>query len=207
VTVCIAAVCEDGRGIVAACDRLMSAGSTSSDSILKAHRLGTHWLAMVSGNDISHVTPILKRAETQLAETRYMPEEVEGALAAAYADETRKEAERTLLAPLGLTMKEFCAGPGESWHPGLYAQLTDQIQRVTLGCDFLVCSFDLDHMHEAAILHVSGARHRASSRRYWLLGDRLRVSSSNLLVEFPPLRSPNEVPISSLSCVRGEVHG
>lgn len=87
-TVCAAAICDDGESIVAICDRRMSLGYTSTDALLKACLVDPNhrWLALYAGDDIGRVVPILRDVKSRLNSPgiRTVPE-VEKAFRAACA--------------------------------------------------------------------------------------------------------------------------
>lgn len=66
VTVCIAAICDSGKSLIAVCDSKLSLGYTSSDkAALKAHRLNKNWGLLYAG-DTSPIVPILLRMREDL---------------------------------------------------------------------------------------------------------------------------------------------
>lgn len=64
VTVCIAALCEGGKRIVAVSDHMVTFGSFSTDgTTLKSEPLHPNWYAFFAGDEIGHVRPILSHAK------------------------------------------------------------------------------------------------------------------------------------------------
>jgi ATP-dependent protease HslVU (ClpYQ) peptidase subunit len=156
-TVCAAAVCQDGQGIVAICDRLMSmsVGSVSTESMLKAHRVhGTRWVALIAG-DVSDAPGVLRGVRERLTESQGTPEEIRQAFEDVCTDEIRRKV-RPILSKWNLAMKDLQSGPSPSLHPFFYNKVMSEIAGLrSLGCSFLVCGFGPNHSDEAVILEVT----------------------------------------------------
>lgn len=155
VTVCIAAACEDGRGIVAVCDRLVSVGSLSAESILKAHRVhGTRWIALVAGDDVGYAPGVLRGVRERLAEAQGTPKEIRQTFEDVCADEIARKV-RPILSKWNLTIEQIHAGPSASLHLSLYDKIVADIDREKgLECAFLVCGFGPNASDEATILEI-----------------------------------------------------
>jgi 20S proteasome alpha/beta subunit len=66
VTVCIAAICDRGKSIVATCDSQLSVGCPSSDrAALTAYRLNRNWGLMYAG-EVAPIVPIVQKISEDL---------------------------------------------------------------------------------------------------------------------------------------------
>ncbi len=59
-TLCIAAIAEDGKSIIGVADTRVALGYTSGESLIKASRVSPKWVAMFAGDDISRCEPIFE---------------------------------------------------------------------------------------------------------------------------------------------------
>jgi 20S proteasome alpha/beta subunit len=139
-TVCIAALADGGRSLVLVCDGMLStewfSGDRTADKLFPIHR---SWWAMIAGNSLSHVAPVIESATLLLS---MVPDE-ENTLVAimrcmtmAYQNERAQRAESLVLSPIGLTWKTFREKP--EWQP----HLAERLNSVDLGFTVLVGGFD-----------------------------------------------------------------
>lgn len=171
-TICAAAVCEDGRGIVAVCDRMAGQGATSMESILKATRIhGTRWVALIAGEDVGFAPGIMRRVREQLAETQGTPDEVREAFEEQCAYELRSKI-RTILSRWQLTIEQLF-DPEAAIDKPFRAELIARISAVTLECSFLVCGFGPRLSDEATIFEIGSAgqiREFSEPTSFWAIG-------------------------------------
>jgi 20S proteasome alpha/beta subunit len=141
-TVCIAALADVGKSVVMACDTMLSGSDFSGDKVaFKLYPLSDrfHWWAMVSGDDITHIVPIIEAATLNLLGLSGSSNDratVERAVVAAYQDVRTRYAEDLVLAPIGMTMETWRSCPEWQGH------LVEKLEGVDLGCQLLVAGFD-----------------------------------------------------------------
>jgi len=150
-TVCVAAICatEDGRPsgtIVTASDRLLTWGSSTSETALKAARLAPAWMTMIAGDDITRgVEDVIRAARATLAayedEAPGVPE-VRAALLGAWRDVQNQRAETAVLNPFRLTIEQFLH-MRKQLGTATFLELAEQIRLTSkLECQLLACGFD-----------------------------------------------------------------
>ena len=174
VTICAAAVCEDGRGIVAVCDRLISIGSVTSDAVLKAHRIhGTRWVAFVAGNDVGYASGVFQGVRDLLSGSRGTSEDVRRACEEICAKEIQRKIQ-PILTKWGVTREQVLAGPTPSLHPSVLNTIKAALNKEdSLECSFLVCGFGPEHSDEGTILEISPQgtiRQFHDQTGYWAIG-------------------------------------
>jgi hypothetical protein len=158
-TVCIAAMADVGKSIVIACDSMISTGEVSGDRVaFKIYPLGTNekvWVAMMAGDDISQVSPVIQEANSRLLgiqANQLTTEAVGNEFVAAYQSVRRKYAQDQILSPFGITMEDF-RNNGLQIFGDSYREVAADLTRIDLGCQFLLAGFDRDG--DGHILSVS----------------------------------------------------
>ena len=136
---------DDGHTIVVATDQMASMESVSADhAMVKADFIGLHWFAMWSGDDITPVPAIIRRANESLEEHgrpyQWTAHQVATALSKAYQQETLERAVAEILSPYGLDMPAFLSNGGHIFQKG-YAAKLQEIDQFDLGIDFLVAGY------------------------------------------------------------------
>ena len=120
------------------------------------------WWAMVAGDDVTHIIPVLEAAN--LALVRLSPEmntlaNVERIVTKAYHDVRLQYADDLVLAPIGLTMEALWRNP--QWQK----DLVEKLGQVDLGCQILVAGFDRDGDG-----HIFTVEHPGIARNHDLAG-------------------------------------
>jgi 20S proteasome alpha/beta subunit len=140
VTVCIAAICQ-GPMIVLASDRQYTQEHWKREPAFTKHfSFGKHAVALFSGS-ISDCLTMCRAGETKMGspaslDTRQIAE----CLAEAFFEYRRAEAERGLLAPIGLTLRELTTNTTLS--PTLRDNLIDEMRRWETRDSFIVAGID-----------------------------------------------------------------
>jgi hypothetical protein len=104
-TVCIAAIADNGRAIIGATDQMLSAGATTSDMpmIFKANRIHDRWYASFSGN-LNHVPAIMRTVRARLEGTEADISLVSQTFVEAYREYRQLIAEQSILSPFGVSL-------------------------------------------------------------------------------------------------------
>jgi hypothetical protein len=142
-TVCIAAMADTGKSMVLICDGMITAGAEfSGDAIAdKLYPLSDRfqWWAMISGDDITRVVPVIDLAIEKLVsipQAKNTVQEVERAVVSAYQEVRLQRCEDCVLSPIGMTLHEYkSCNPRDPY-------LSEEMRRVDLGCQILVAGFD-----------------------------------------------------------------
>lgn len=148
-TVCIAAICDNGASIAVAMDRMISTSFTSGDIAKKGAFIHRFWMAMYAGNDIGRVAPIMEHAYAQLrdaqqhtnAEGQVSAWFVEQALCNALQYQLVMESTRRVLARYGLSMNEFLAKGRTAFGEAGFADVKREIDSVYMEMEFLLTGF------------------------------------------------------------------
>lgn len=182
VTVCIAAICERGRGIVLASDMMISMGWVSGDAkAAKTARISRNWYTMFSADDVSPVEPIIAKMKEKLKEPPNEISAVIKAVTEAYQEQLRAEATDKVLARYGWTLESFLRDGYRALGPESFADVRKQYETVKLDCEFMVCGFDFDH--EAHIFTVSdpGISKDRSMTGFWAIGSGEYMALASLM--------------------------
>jgi hypothetical protein len=160
-TVCIAALADDGRSLVMTCDSMLSSESFSADhTAVKMHVLTAPfpWWIMAAG-DVSHTIPVIELAGLKLlamTETTNTREFVERAVVSAYQGVYRQVAEDVVLTPLGFDWEYLQRGESS-----IVGKLMEKLEQVNLGCEFLVAGFDWNgDGYIFSVMHPGTAKNR-----------------------------------------------
>lgn len=138
-TVCIAALCDNSKSVLAITDRKISSdfGDTETD-ILKWRKVHSQWAVMFAASDATPIAGIVTNAERRMRDSDGSLEAAQSLIAAAYRDARLKKAEDLHLATRGWTFEEFKA-KGRSLLPDpLFLQIDRSIREVNLGVSLLV---------------------------------------------------------------------
>jgi hypothetical protein len=147
-TVCIAALCFSENYMVFTSDTMITTADTSSDfASIKSRGVGTAWMAMFAGNDITSVGLILAEVDRLVAQDEDSVANVQRAFTVAFQSELRKKSENEILQPLGYTLQEFKEMGLAQLGTEHFSRLLYQIQEQNLDVEFLVAGFDNGSPH------------------------------------------------------------
>lgn len=109
-TVCVAALCDDGASVIGVSDRMLSTADNQTTRV-KVHDLTRTVVALIAG-DVALHTELLIELRATIDRCSDTPElltvkNIADSYGAAYADCKRRRAERQFLSPLGLNSDEF----------------------------------------------------------------------------------------------------
>ena len=146
-TVCVAAICENGKAVVLAADKMMGMGYVEGEpDISKMRPLHKDWWVLFAGDDIPSVFDIIDYAKASLSE-----QGVAGADPASLAqimNSVRKgflkkrleDAETLYLAPSGWDLERFNK-EGHQLHPDA-PQIRYNLDHYAMQIELLVAGFD-----------------------------------------------------------------
>jgi hypothetical protein len=114
VTICIAALCQDGSTVIGISDRMMTVGEDIEyeRALTKASPIAPHIVVMYSGDARIHsdlYCSVRREMHEDVARSVWGVKDVAEAYARQYAAERAKRAERDILKPLGLHSASFIA--------------------------------------------------------------------------------------------------
>lgn len=143
VTVCIGALCESRKCIVAVCDKKVSFTDFSADyAVIKNQRLCEGWLAMYAGNEIDEVDFLLQRARRFISATSAKtPAAIGESVSRAYSEQRKNKIEARVLRRYGLTADTFLQVGKKRLTESVYNRLCDRIEAIDVSLVFLVAGF------------------------------------------------------------------
>jgi 20S proteasome alpha/beta subunit len=162
VTVCIAALCNQKRKIVAVSDTKTSFGVFSADDIsIKSIPIAKNWIALQAGEDVTDAQFITDRArELLIPNVSPTPIEASTALQDAYIERTRKQVEAQVFARYGYTWEAFRQSGKADLTKKIFNELAERAAGVTLSIQFILAGFDSDG--QGHLYTVDGERAPAS---------------------------------------------
>jgi 20S proteasome alpha/beta subunit len=145
-TVCVAALCDDRKGIVIAADKMIGLGTIESEAdIHKIFKIHENWWVMLAGDDISSAFDIIDHAKQKLAQVQSI--DIDAAVRAvvqSYGEKRSSEAEAIHLIPRGLTLEQLNSPASANAIPDtLRVELREKISSHYLGVCLLVVGFDV----------------------------------------------------------------
>lgn len=162
-TICIAAICDNGRRIVVAADRMYTAPAPVSLEFEtdegKIERLGKSCVALSSGNS-AFATEILSAVADKMGgnPTPKLADVVD-LIKVEYTSARARKAQETIVTPaLGADFASFAAKGGMvpnylQVQPGVYQQLVMQTLQYNLGLDVIVAGIDQSGADIAQVTH------------------------------------------------------
>jgi 20S proteasome alpha/beta subunit len=147
-TVCVAAVCDDGKALVLVADKMVGLGYVTSDlDITKMRPLHKDWWILFSGDDLSPVFDIIDYVKDALhSEHKLSPDDpaslkaVMKAVESGFEKKRLEDAETLYLEPIGWKMNMFI-NKGHGTLPNA-VQIQSDIERFGLPIELLVAGFD-----------------------------------------------------------------
>jgi 20S proteasome alpha/beta subunit len=154
-TVCVAALCADGKTVVGASDRMVSTADNQMRRS-KVHHLTDQVVAMISG-DVALHTELLAELRRMIAGSADKPEDltvknIADCYSLAYVEARRRRAEKKYLRPLGLDSSSFVQSQRY-----LETNLATEIAREMLNFSMPSCSalfFGIDSSYGYQRAHI-----------------------------------------------------
>lgn len=149
-TVCIAAICDQGRAIVVCADKMIGSAfiqvDTNVSKIVLLDPKTKHLTALIAGNDIGPVPDVIVRAQQKIAEMGSGPSQNQARVivAEAFAEIRLRKAEERFLVARNLSMAKFTAEGRSLLGDQLFTQIDRQIFQSQLDFELLVTGFDDD---------------------------------------------------------------
>lgn len=181
-TICIAALCEAGRGLILACDRELGIEITSAEfDDGKFDSPFRNWFAGFSGN-VSNATEILNTAARKdRAPPSLASYDVIAAIEKAYREVRLEKAEARFLANRGWTLKEFKAEGAQKMPPSAYATIDAQISMLNMDADLLVAGFGPDNEGSSIFTITNPGTHADHTQLgFWCIGSGATAAQMSL---------------------------
>jgi hypothetical protein len=183
VSVCIAALCEKRKMVVAASDMLVTLGSVATDiSVLKNEVVYPRWAVMTAGDDTEHIDPILARAKQLLSKKweRKSPQQVASKLTQAYQERIQQEIAASVLTRYRFTSNTFRDSGKKRLTASVFNALAAKIASVKIRPHFLVAGFGHDGLGHIIGLMGEGAPVSYDKLGYWSIGEGAPMALASL---------------------------
>lgn len=179
-TICIAAICESGRGLIMAADRQFGLGYTSVESKAgKLDNLGPDWYVAFSASHSPYATEVITLGRHHLVlhpeRSHYdiIPKVVQ-----AYREIRSSKIEALYLASWGTSLAEFHSHGKDRIPLSIYTDVYGKITSFDLGVDLLVAGFG----DTAGIFRVKnpGISTEQTALGFWAIGSGHPAALSSL---------------------------
>ncbi len=157
-TVCLAALCEHGRTVVVAADRMVTFGGIIEfeHTVPKMAPATTHAMVMVAGDTLIGTT-LAQNVSTQIAGTTPSIHAIATELGQQYQATRQHEMEIQLLVPRGLDFGSYYAGHS-AFNPQIVVGLDQYLSQFNLGVELLLGGVDGTGSHIYSITNPNQVR-------------------------------------------------
>lgn len=164
-TVCVAAICGDGKALVLVSDRMIGVGYAEAEPEIKKNvRLHKRWWAMFAGNDISPIFDILDGAKKELQQSQAELDDVMKAVADSWSRKRSKDAEAMYLTPRNWTTESFRDDAGNKIPESVYREIDGQLGSFEIPGDIQILVAGFDSAGQACIFTVTSAESGIAKR-------------------------------------------
>lgn len=146
-TICIAAICENGHNIVSASDMKLSSTYFSADYLTqKVHKVYRNWWVLFAGN-ITDCNLILREVYDELitsTKEQLSFREIRDVFRHAYHSQLRMRREDQVLSPYGMTLKDFKKDGLRAFGEKIFGEFNQKLEAVNstnFVAQFLVFGF------------------------------------------------------------------
>jgi hypothetical protein len=183
VTVCIGALCENRKVVIAATDMLATLGLVASDvGVFKNEVIFPRWVAMTAGDDTEHIDAILNRTRALLSRKieHKTPEEVAVELVQAYSERLQELITLRVLSRYRFTPNTFRDHGKKRLTASVYNALASRIAAIKIRLSFLVCGFDRSGVGHILGIHGEEPAVSYDKLGYWAIGDGASMALASL---------------------------
>ena len=142
-TVCIAALYDNGKGAVLASDHMITWGfspmeyETESNDVSKIRALSDDSYVLHAGN-VFDGDLIVQRSQTQIIEAKFsLAEDLANTIANVYKEVRLHNLEQRFLHPRGLTLNGYYAAQ-QTLNPGMVQEIDERLANGNIGVEFLI---------------------------------------------------------------------
>ena len=169
-TLCVAAIAQHDDAICVLSDTRLSLGFTSGEFFNKATKVNQRWGVMLAG-EVVCATPVVESVRAVALNADHVTRAlIEQAVVTAIHGELIKRIEASVLSPYKLSIDEFTKTGLKGFGPEAFADLRQRIERVDLGCEFLVFGFDEASKPHIFRVNERGAVDDHSRTGFWAIG-------------------------------------
>ena len=144
-TVCVAALCEKGKTLLLAADRMvgvMGGVIEAEPDVSKIYPLNSFWWALVSGNDCVPAFEIIEGVKAQIPDKPLDQNSMMSAVEKEYRRVRLAEAESKYLAPLGFTHGEILKKGRTVLGKRRFADILGRVEDHEFSISLLIAGFD-----------------------------------------------------------------
>jgi 20S proteasome alpha/beta subunit len=167
-TVCVAAICDNGKTIILVSDRMIGPGFIESEpNINKVVKLHSQWWLLFAGDDISPVFDIIDYAKEAIkkkhAEKNRRPDDpaqlqtVMDAVRESYEKKRMEQAESLYLRPIGWNIATFNASAGGPICLPDFGEIKAKIADYVLNIELIVAGFSEGTAYVFSLVGREGA--------------------------------------------------
>ncbi len=154
-TTCVATICDGGKAIILATDKMIGTTFSQAGTGKKILSLHQCWKAMFAGEAIEPAYPIVERAARSLKEVDHPTlNDLRTTLQAAWTAERGMAAEAQYLSRRGMTVKQLVDEGKDRLLPQDFQFLLDRLDQMEFQLDIMAAGFDENG--DARILMGSG---------------------------------------------------
>ena len=156
-TVCIGAICDAGKAIVVAADRMMTFGAPmnlqAEGAVRKIIPLADNVVLLFSGA-VPDAEALAQSARASAKDGASNLRQIADATAAGYQALKRNKVEDSILRPLlGIEFPQFQQLASQSASSQVLSQLLGMISQHNLGLDAIIAGIDDEHAHLSVVTH------------------------------------------------------
>lgn len=148
-TICIAAICDSGKAVAAAADRMLTAPFPMSLEVEHEEKkivgVASNCLLLAAGNAL--IGAEIMRRFSSRRPTEASITALADALLQSYQAVRLQKVEEHFLKPRNLSLGLFTEKGGQIIPIQLYAQLDQQLQSFNLGAEYIICGVDNEGGH------------------------------------------------------------
>ena len=156
-TVCIAAITREGY-IATISDQMISTVVHASvdSAVVKVEPIHRHWSAMMASDDLTQCIPIIERAGRYFRGRANTLQNARASFKRAYLKHLSEMAADQVLGRFNMSMESFVKSGKRQFTESQFNKLSEKIQAVRAGCQFLVYGFDEKRRPHLFVVGESG---------------------------------------------------
>jgi len=180
-TIGIVGICDYWQSLIFASDQMISAQDFSGDSIaIKIGSIHPHWGMLYSADDIGCISDIYSDVRSNLDRgTVQTLQQVMQTVIGEYRRELTAK-KNAFLSRFDLDLASFKREGRSIFGDAIFSDYCGQLERMSLGCDFLVGGFDDQKLPHVFVVGNPGEKNSYDSIGFWAIGTGANSALSNL---------------------------
>jgi hypothetical protein len=139
-TICVGAICDGGKKVIVAADRMITAEHLSvqfESEEGKIIQLSDKCVAMTAGDALVR-TEIFNDAQSKINSGITTVSQIVETIKEAFVTERKKRFEERVLRPRGITLEDFYGGAQRTLDPSIIMRLDKELEGAELGLEVLM---------------------------------------------------------------------